>query len=249
LIGLVDAAMVLSQDEQRQWQQFRRSVPIYVVKNPYVRALTPRSPSPYSATDRKGAPGVLFVGRLMKAKGVFDIVDALPIMLQQAACHLFIVGEGKDGRELRERIRARRLDDHVTLTGYLSGAQLTRVYTDAAVFVLPTSWDEGFPTVLSEAMDAGLAIVTTRIRGAADHLSEGRNALFVNPHDVDGLAAAIVKLLRDPALRTRMAAANREILRKFEPDIVAAEYVEVLEEILGTRRRAQAAAWRNLRGT
>jgi glycosyltransferase involved in cell wall biosynthesis len=242
LIGLVDAAMVLSHEEQRQWQQFRRSVPTYVVKNPYIRALAPRSPSPQSAADRRRAPGLLFVGRLMKAKGVFHIVDALPIVLRQTTCHLFIVGEGSDAGELGEWIRRRGLNDHVTLTGFLSGPDLTRMYTEAAVFVLPTSWGEGFPTVLSEAMDAGLAIVTTPIRGAADHLLEGRNTLFVNPHDVDALAAAIVRLLSDSLLRTRMAAANRELLRKFEPDVVAAEYLEVLEEVVGARRIAEAAA-------
>jgi glycosyltransferase involved in cell wall biosynthesis len=128
------------------------------------------------------------------------------------------------------------------LTGFLSGSDLISRYQESTVFVLPTSWDEGFPTVLTEAMDAGLAIVTTPIRGAADHLVDGENVLFVESGDVDALAAAISTLLRDPALRDRMAAANRDVLRRFEPDVVAAEYFEILESLAAERRSAEAGA-------
>jgi len=76
-------------------------------------------------------------------------------------------------------------------------------------------------------MDAGLPIVTTPIRGALDHLVEGENALFVEPHDVKGLALAIERLLGDGELRARVAAANRERIRMFDPRVAAAEYLEV----------------------
>jgi glycosyltransferase involved in cell wall biosynthesis len=231
LLSLVDAAFVLSHEEERQWQAFSSSVPVFVVKNPFV--------SNVSATARDGevvgtpAHRALFVGRLIEEKGIFDAVDALPKVLAQMDCELAVVGEGRAEPQLRERITRLGLDDHVTVTGYLSGSDLTRTYLGCSLFVLPTTWIEGFPTVLAEAMDAGLAIVTTPIRGAVDHLVDGKNALFVRPHDIDGLAAAMVTLLRDSALRERMAAANREVLRRFEPEVVAEEYLQILRSLAG----------------
>jgi glycosyltransferase involved in cell wall biosynthesis len=229
LLSLVDAAFVLSREEQKQWQTFSRSVPIFVVKNPFVGATDRPREERAVAVDHRA----LFVGRLMKEKGVFDVLEALPGVLAQTECELVIVGEGPAERELRERVAVLGLDDRVTLTGYLSGAALSRAYFGSSLFALPTTWIEGFPTVLAEAMDAGLAIVTTRIRGAADHLVDGENALFVPPHDVHALATAIVKLLEDPGLRERMAAANREVLRRFEPAAVAQEYLEILRSLVG----------------
>jgi glycosyltransferase involved in cell wall biosynthesis len=146
-----------------------------------------------------------------------------------------MVGEGDQERELRKRIQSLGLESDIALAGYLSRSDLTDEYRAASLFVLP-SWSEGFPTVLSEAMDAGLPIVTTRIRGAADHLVAGENALFVEPRDVKGLATSMIRLLSDHELRARMALVNRERIRIFEPEVVAGEYLQVLREAMRQRR-------------
>jgi glycosyltransferase involved in cell wall biosynthesis len=95
------------------------------------------------------------------------------------------------------------------------------------IFVFP-SWDEGFPTVLAEAMDSGLPVVTTHIRGAADHLIPEQNALFVEPRQVEALSSAMLSLFRERDVRDRMTSANRERVRIFEPEVVATEYLSVL---------------------
>ena len=127
------------------------------------------------------------------------------------------------------------VDDSVELAGYLEGEKLARLYSTADVFALPTSWYEGFPTVILEAMAAGLPIVTTRSRGPADHLIEGQHALFVPPGSPQELASALKRLLVDSELRTRMADANREKVREFDPDIVAAEYFLALKQIVAAK--------------
>ncbi len=231
LLALVDGIMVLSTEEQRELEAFRDRPPVFTVKNPYV---------PFHPVDSAGAVDadvsesarLLFVGRLIEEKGVLDLIDALPLVLEHAECELDIVGEGELEHRLIDRIRRLGIEERVKMTGYLSGSDLKRAYQRAAIFVLPTSWAEGFPTVLAEAMDAGLAIVTTPIRGAIDHLAEGENALFVGPGDVRGLAASITTLLRDSDLRARMGAANQRRVRIFAPDVVAAEYLQVLQTVV-----------------
>jgi glycosyltransferase involved in cell wall biosynthesis len=242
LLALVDGVMVLSTEEQRQWQAFRRLPPVFVVKNPYLPA--PEAPPRGAEVDGR-SPRVLFVGRLIEAKGVFALVDALSQSPPQLRWDLVVVGEGDEEAELRERVRSLGLGDRVTLTGYLTGSALTDRYRDATVFALPTTWDEGFPTVLAEAMDAGLPIVTTRIRGAADYLEAGENALFVAPRDVGALVEAIRNLLVDGDLRARMGTDNRRRIEMFAPPVVAAEYLDVLRSVVGSandRGRATATA-------
>jgi glycosyltransferase involved in cell wall biosynthesis len=240
LLSLLDATMVLSSAEQRELSQFRPRPPAFVVKNPFA----PSSDRVRTETRSSlSVPQLLFVGRLVREKGIFDLLEALARALERAACHLAIVGDGDKASEVRRRIRELGIERHVTLRGYLSGSELLAAYREADLFVLP-SWSEGFPTVIAEAMNAALPVVTTRIRGAADHLQEGEHALFVAPRDTHALTESIIRLVTDEGLRSRMGAANRKRLSIFSPDVVAREYLDVLTHVveqppawLGRRRR------------
>ena len=95
--------------------------------------------------------------------------------------------------------------------------------------------------MLAEAMDAGLPIVTTRIRGGVDHLVEGENALFVDPGDARSLAASITTLLGDADLRARMGAANQQRVQIFAPDVVAVKYLQVLQSVVTAEDSASGA--------
>jgi glycosyltransferase involved in cell wall biosynthesis len=181
---------------------------------------------------------LLFVGRLLREKGLFELVEALADANAGSPADLSIVGEGPVHEQLAAEVLRLRLDERVTFRGYLHGDELAAAYRAADIFVLP-SWSEGFPTVIAEAMGHGLPVITTRIRGAADHLVEGENALFCEVRDVAGLERAIGTLAADAELRRRMAAANLERVRIFEPDIVAREYLAVLEEVVGDGSAAE----------
>jgi glycosyltransferase involved in cell wall biosynthesis len=233
LLSLVDGLLVLSTEEQREWRAFSPKTPVLVVKNPYVRSLRASRDSP----DRGGELRLLYVGRLLEDKGVFDLVEALPGVLDVVECHLVIAGDGADGHRLREVVRTLDLEEHVTLAGYLRGAELEHAFAEATIFVLPSKWPEGFPTVLAEAMDAELAIVTTSIRGAVDHLVDGEHAVFVEPGDVPALTGALVSLLGDPERRRRMGAASGARLERFDPKAVGRDYVRALETIVGSTGR------------
>lgn len=231
LLRLSDAALVLSSQEQRQWQQFYPTGRFYTVANPFQPADV--TPGELLWALPKEEPVLLFVGRLIEAKGIFDLLNAMPRVLERTACHLVVAGDGADAQRVRECVERLGLSDHVTLTGYLLGGQLAMVYQVGDIFVLPTYYAEGFPTVIAEAMSAGLPIVTTRIRGAADHLREGVNALFVPLRDPEALARALARLLSDPSLREKMAQANQEKVKDFAPEIVTRHYLDVLEEVVG----------------
>src|SRR5213075_1492577 len=125
LLALVDGIMVLSKEEQRQWQTFCRRPPAFTVKNPYVRKLPPESPEPVRSS---ASMRILFVGRLIEEKGVFDLVEAFSQVLEQAQCDLVLVGTGEQEDRLRNRIYDLGLEDHVIMTGHLSGPPLIDSY-------------------------------------------------------------------------------------------------------------------------
>jgi glycosyltransferase involved in cell wall biosynthesis len=180
-------------------------------------------------------PVLLFVGRLVKQKGVYDLLDALPWVLERAPCHLLIAGEGPEEAGMRAAVARLGLDRHVTFAGYLRGAELSAAYRAASALVLPTFWGEGFPTVVSEAMYAGLPVVTTPIRGAADELTEGTHVLFTPAHDATALANTLIRLLEDPALRAAMAGANRDKVRDFAPKPVARRYRDAIAAVIAEK--------------
>jgi glycosyltransferase involved in cell wall biosynthesis len=238
LVRLSDAALVLSSEEQRQWQAFYPRGQVYVVSYPYVPAALPCPPAPRQSLGvPDGVPILLFVGRVMEAKGVFELITALPQVWARTPCHLLVVGDGPEVPEVRRRVAAAGIGAHVTLAGYLEGDALRAAYGCADVFVLP-SWSESLPLSMLEAMEAGLPVVTTRIRGMADHVRDGVHGFLTPPRDIAALAEALARILGDAGMRARLGQANQEKVREFAPDVVARHYLGVLQGVMDSGARA-----------
>lgn len=186
-------------------------------------------------------PNLFSVARLIPEKGVFDLLDACALVRAHRPCRLTIAGAGPVRDELQRRIADLGLSGAATLAGYLSGDALDAAYRGADLFVLPTYFAEGFPLSVMEAMSYGLPIVTTPIRGCADSLNEGENALFVPARDPAALAAAIGRLLDDDGLRAGMARANAAKVAEFAPERVLPRYAEVLRGAVAAHARAPLA--------
>lgn len=230
LLGSVDAVLVCSSEERARWRTFAPYRACHAVDYPFL----PVGRAEHAGDETEAAGGVptlLFAGRLIREKGILDAIAAMPLVLREASCRLMVAGDGPVAAEARARAEALGLDGRVVFAGHLGADELGEAYRTAAALVLPTYHPEGFPNVIGEAMHAGLPIITTRIRGAADHLRDGEHALFVPAHDPAAVAAAALRLLRDPALRAAMAAANREKVKDFAPDAVARRYLEVLANV------------------
>lgn len=228
LARCADAVLVLSSAELTRWREALPRARFFQVSNPYVARMSS------AARGDDGACDILFVGRLMRAKGVFELLEAFARLRARHPCTLTIVGDGPDAQAVAEWVADRHLTAEVLMPGYLEEPDLRQRYASADVFVLP-SFAEGFPTVLSEAMDAGLPVVTTACGGMADHLEEGVNCLFVRAGDAVELEDAIDMLLQSPALRASMSAANRLKVRSFAPEVVVRQYVRALEYVTRAR--------------
>lgn len=235
LLALADGVFVLSREEQAELTAFAPESRVFTVRYaqpaPTMAAIGDAEPR-----GRNAEAKILCVSRLIVAKGLLDLVRALPLVRRDHPCRLVVAGAGPLETGIRTLAADLDVSDYVDFAGYVEGEELARVYGSADVFALPTYHKEGFPTVILEAMAAGLPIVTTRWRGPADHLVEGENALFVPPRDSVALASSLTRLLKDKQLRSRMGQANREKVRMFDPDPVAEEYLAALERIVGASR-------------
>jgi glycosyltransferase involved in cell wall biosynthesis len=228
LVRQCDAILVLSREEQSQWTSFSSQTRFEVVINPFV---PPDHTPSVSGRGPDDPPVILFVGRLVPDKGIFDLLDALRLVARDRRCTLRIVGGGSHQQELRQRVDELELEDVVSLMGYVEGDPLAESYASSDVFVLP-SYREGFPTVITEAMSYGLPVVTTSIRGAMDQLVEGENALFVPPRHPAALADALGRLLDDPVLRARMGEQNRKKVTEYAPELVVPRYVDIMTSVV-----------------
>ena len=230
------AVLVLSREEQELWRRFCPDVRIEVVANPFLPE--PESDGEESGRSAdSGEPVLLIVARLMRQKGVFELLDALEIVRATQPCRLLMAGTGPEAKELARRAAAMGVTDSVSMPGYLTGSALRAAYAGADIFVLPT-YSEGFPLSVMEAMASGLPIVTTRIRGCADHLLPDVNAVFVPPRDPAAVAAAVLRLLEDDELRRRMGRSNKAKVVEFAPEAVMPRYAEILRSVAGQRPEA-----------
>jgi glycosyltransferase involved in cell wall biosynthesis len=179
---------------------------------------------------RRSAPGghtLLFLGRIERAKGIFDLLDAMAALRPtMPGLRLVCAGEGDTAGVLRHAGRL-GIADAVLFTGWIGPAEMRAWMERSAVFILP-SYTEAMPMSLLEAMAAGLPVVATAVGGIPDVVTDGHDGLLFTPGDVATLGKLLRDVLGDRALAARLGAAARgTIERRFSADRVIARLNEV----------------------
>ncbi len=189
-----------------------------------------------TATAIKTTPPLIFsVGRLIEKKGFDDLIRACALLRDQGLpfqCR--ITGDGPLQDALASQIQTAGLSGHVTLTGPLSQPDIIGQLGQATVFALPcvTEADGGrdvLPTVLMEAMAAALPCVSTTLAGVPEMVLPEKTGLLAAERDPAGTAAALTRILTDPALAQRFGLAGLALAReRFAKEVTAAHLRQVL---------------------
>jgi glycosyltransferase involved in cell wall biosynthesis len=187
-------------------------------------------------------PSTIAVGtvtRLMPSKGNEFLIAAVPDMVRRHPnVRVFIVGEGELQPELEAQARALALGDRVTFAGFKRDVAAVLGALDIVVF--PSLW-EGTPLTAFEALAAGKPIVATDADGLLDILTDRKDALIVPKRDAHALVDAVVQLIEDSRLATRLASAAR--ITGAQYDIAAfVRKMERLYEMLHETSRASGRA-------
>jgi glycosyltransferase involved in cell wall biosynthesis len=157
-------------------------------------------------------PVMVSVAVLREAKGIQHLLDAMQQIRQTVpSARLVIVGEGEHGPALREQAERLGLAKHVIFTGMRS--DVGDLLTMSDLFVLPTLGDV-LPTVVAEAMAAGLPVVASNVGGLPEMVADGSTGLLVSSASAAELADACARLLDDPELAHGMGRAGRVLARE-----------------------------------
>jgi glycosyltransferase involved in cell wall biosynthesis len=145
---------------------------------------------------------VLFLGRLIAYKGVPQLLEALGRLRGLPGWRATLAGDG-DVQSVAATLAGNGLAGRVELPGWVDADDVAELIASADILVLP-SLIENLPLSVIEGMAAGLAVVASRVGAVEDIVNDGRTGLLVEPGDADGLAAALGRVIGDPALRHRL---------------------------------------------
>jgi len=174
---------------------------------------------------------ILYVGRLIEAKGLRELMTAFQAVLtQHPRARLAFAGEGALKTELQAQIEQVGLTSRIQLLGGIAPSSVAEWMSSADVLTLP-SWSEGYPNVLVEALACGCPVVASRVGGIPEIVNE-HNGLMHPARDATALAQSLLKALSHPWDRSAIAQACTRTW-----DDVATETLAVCQKLIQQRAR------------
>ena len=180
---------------------------------------------------------LVYSGRINREKGIMELVEALALLKEHTHIKLLVIGGSfygnatHDNPFIRElKAKAAPLHNRIIFTGFIPYASIPNYLGIAHVAVIPSVWDDPFPTTVLEAQAMGLPIITTRRGGIPEEVTD-ENAILLNTdeHFVDNLAIAILDLYEHPEKRQQMSKASLERSKIFDKVTYARNFFKALE--------------------
>ena len=232
--GHAGAVIALTEGWRRTIEAIVPAARVVVIPNPVAM---PRTPAPVATNS----PRVTFLGMVKEAKGVYELLDAFSTVARaHPDARLVVAGDG-ELEKFRYKACERDLFDAIETPGWVGAPEKDALLQSASVFVLP-SHIEALPMSLLEAMAAGLPVVATRVGGIPDVVTDGREGCLVAPRDPVALAAAIERLLDDPAQRVALGlAARRRVAESYSVAAVIPRIESLWSRYAAYAKRTSAA--------
>ena len=230
LMGFADRLIAVSDAVAREMSA--HGIPakkVRVVRNGTLGSIRLSDPDDVPARQL-AEPAIVTVAGMNHRKGVAELITAFEQVCRRVPqSHLYLVGSGPDRREFEAQAMISPMSARIHFEGFQ--ADPIPYMKAASVFVLASRRDS-FPLVLPEARHCGCAIVATSVDGIPEALEHGRAGLLVPPLNPDALAAAILRLLEDPAQAASLKLRSRQNLDVFRVERVASQITQVYTELL-----------------
>lgn len=211
----VDATICVSPECERQVRVIAPTIatPIHQARAQYER----QSFSGIKPATVSSPLSILFVGRIERNKGVFDLLE-IAARLEQRLSGRFLFelcGDGGAFDEIRSEIRRRRLERQVTLSGYMMRPHVLEAYSRSHVVIVPTTsnFSEGLNKVSVESILAGRPVVTSRLSNAIDILDGA--VCEVSPGDIEAYCRMLIHLADDEEFYTAKVKACANVREQF----------------------------------
>lgn len=211
---------------------------IYVIPNPLdIQMIQELSAEPVDHPwFSDSIPIVTTVGRLSPRKGMGYLIEAIRILRNEGKCRLVIIGDGLKRAELQAKVDKEKLRDYVTFLGEQPNP--FKFISRSSLYVHPALW-EGFGYAVVEAMACGIPVIAMRDSGGpGEIIDDGIDGLLVPSADPGAIAEAILKLLSDGNLRSRIALQAGEKARRFDAKKVVPIYEKIFWKFLKNKRNS-----------
>jgi glycosyltransferase involved in cell wall biosynthesis len=184
--------------------------------------------------EPKDIPFVVFASRMIKNKGIEDLVAAARLLKQNnIICRILLIGvpDEENPLSIGERmLRKWNSEGIIEWRGYVKN--MPKILSEANIVVLPT-YREGVPKILIEAAACGRAIIATDVPGCREIVRHKENGLLVPIQSPVALAKAIKFLIENPEVRKKMGAKGREIVeRQFSDKVIIKQTISLYERLL-----------------
>ena len=147
---------------------------------------------------------VIFVGRVEKSKGIFELFKAaLKILLEHKNIGFVFLGDGGDFEELYSLVKNSGYNENIRLLGWKDQLEIGAYLRKSDILAFP-SYTEGFGKTWLEGIYTETPIITTRLESAEEYLEDGKTGIFVRKKSTEDIVRAILELYKDPQLRTIM---------------------------------------------
>lgn len=182
---------------------------------------------------------LIFSGRINREKGIMELIEAINQLTDYPQIKLMVLGSSFYGNVTDEddftrelRFKAESLKERIIFTGFIPYPDIPEYLSIADVAVIPSVWDDPFPTTVLEAQAMGLPIIATNRGGIPEEVTEDNAILLqTDEHFVNNLANAILEFYQHPEKRKQMSAASLERSKLFDKETYAKNFFKALEGV------------------
>lgn len=182
---------------------------------------------------KRGIDGeiLLFVGQPTRRKGWEYFIRAMQGISKDFPESKAVFVGYRQNKHAEDMVVRMGLQDNVKFLGYLPESEKISAFVSADIFVFPTLY-EGFGIGFLEAMAAGLPIITTDVAGNKEIVENGKNGILVKPKDSGQVYSAVLKLLSNSRIRSKMRPENIKKAKQYDWKIVCKKYEEVYRSVI-----------------
>ncbi len=180
---------------------------------------------------QKGERLLVHISNFRPVKRVLDVIATFERVQKQVPARLLMVGDGPDRGKVEQYCREHHICGSITFIGSLPLVE--EVLVGADLFLLPSE-SESFGLAALEAMSCEVPVICSDAGGLPEVVDDGVTGFLHPVGDVEGMAAAALRLLGDEALRRRMGQeGRRQAVERFSQDAVVARYRALYEKVTG----------------
>lgn len=177
------------------------------------------------------APRIISVGRLSEEKGQLDLLKIFnQLSKKHKKWHLDIIGDGPEKERLEEYIKAKKLQEKVTLHGFRSKEYIDKMLHQSSLYVM-TSYTESFGIVLLEAMSHGIpCLAFSSAEGAREIISSGKNGYLIKNRNKNAMVKKIEDLMKKEDIRKKLGKEARKSIKQYTKEVVQEDWYNLLEK-------------------